>query len=47
VAEQKSPDFIVMATHGRTGVRRMLLGSVTEKVIRAASCPVLAVPSRE
>ena len=47
VAEQKSPDLIVMATHGRTGVRHLLLGSVTEKVIRAASCPVLAVPSRE
>jgi nucleotide-binding universal stress UspA family protein len=46
-AEQKSPDLIVMATHGRTGVRRLLLGSVTEKVVRAASCPVLAVPSRE
>ena len=46
VAQQKSPDLIVMATHGRTGVRRLLLGSVTEKVVRAASCPVLAVPSR-
>ncbi len=46
VTEQKTPDLIVMATHGRTGVRRMLLGSVTEKIIRAASCPVLAVPSR-
>jgi len=46
VAEQKRPDLIVMATHGRTGVQRLLLGSVTEKVVRAASCPVLAVPSR-
>ena len=34
-------DLIVMATHGRTGVRRMLLGSVAEKVIRTAASPVL------
>jgi nucleotide-binding universal stress UspA family protein len=47
VAEQKSPDLIVIATHGRTGVRRFVLGSVTEKVVRAAPCPVLVVPSKE
>lgn len=47
VAESESPDLIVMATHGRTGVRRLLLGSVTEKIVRTAPCPVLAVPSRE
>ena len=45
VAEQKTPDLIVMATHGRTGVQRLLLGSVTSKVVRAVSCPVLVVPS--
>lgn len=39
-------DFIVMATHGRTGVRRFVLGSVTENVIRNVPCPVLAVPSK-
>jgi nucleotide-binding universal stress UspA family protein len=44
VAEQKTPDLIVMATHGRTGVQRLLLGSVTSKVVRAVSCPVLVVP---
>jgi len=44
---QHHVDFIVMATHGRTGVRRFVLGSVTEKVIRTASCPVLAVPSKD
>jgi nucleotide-binding universal stress UspA family protein len=43
---QHHADFIVMATHGRTGVRRFVLGSVTEKVIRTASYPVLAVPSK-
>lgn len=36
-------DLIVMGTHGRKGIRRMLLGSVTESVLRAAPCPVLAV----
>jgi nucleotide-binding universal stress UspA family protein len=46
VAERERPDLIVMATHGRTGVQRLALGSVTEKVLRAASCPVLAVPSK-
>ncbi|MCS6927047.1 MAG: universal stress protein, partial [Candidatus Binatia bacterium] len=46
VAAQKAVDLIVMATHGRSGVRRFVLGSVTEKVVRAASCPVLAVHGR-
>jgi nucleotide-binding universal stress UspA family protein len=46
VAERERPDLIVMATHGRTGVRHLVLGSVTEKVLRAAPCPVLAVPSK-
>jgi len=36
-------DLIVIGTHGRTGVRRMLLGSVAETVLRAAPCPVLAI----
>lgn len=45
VAEQKDVDLIVMATHGRSGVRRFVLGSVTEKVIRTAPCPVLAIRS--
>jgi nucleotide-binding universal stress UspA family protein len=34
-------DLIVMASHGRTGLARFLLGSVTEKVVRTAPCPVL------
>jgi nucleotide-binding universal stress UspA family protein len=37
-------DLIVMGTHGRTGFDRMVLGSVTEKVLRKAECPVLTVP---
>ena len=44
VVGQKNPDLIVMATHGRTGVQRFLLGSVTSKIVRAVSCPVLVVP---
>ncbi len=36
-------DLVVMGTHGRRGVRRMLLGSVTEEVLRTAPCPVLTV----
>jgi len=38
-------DLIVMGTHGRTGVRRLLVGSVTEGVIRSATTPVIAVNS--
>jgi nucleotide-binding universal stress UspA family protein len=36
--------LIVLGTHGRTGVSRVLLGSVAERVIRTAPCPVLTVP---
>jgi nucleotide-binding universal stress UspA family protein len=36
-------DLVVMGTHGRTGLRHLLLGSVAEKVVRSASCPVLTV----
>lgn len=39
-------DLIVMGTHGRSGFERLLLGSVTEKVLRKAPCPVLTVPRR-
>ena len=39
-------DLIVLGTHGRTGLSRVLLGSVAERVIRTAPCPVLAVPGR-
>jgi universal stress protein A len=38
-------DLIVMSTHGRTGLAHMLIGSVTERVLRRAPCPVLAVPA--
>ena len=37
------PDLLVMATHGRRGLARMFLGSVTEAVVRKATCPVLTI----
>ncbi|MGE0869737.1 MAG: universal stress protein [Kofleriaceae bacterium] len=47
VAEEINADLIVMGTHGRRGVRRMLLGSVAESVVRSAPCPVLTLrPTR-
>jgi nucleotide-binding universal stress UspA family protein len=39
-------DLLVMGSHGRSGFERLLLGSVTEKVIRKASCPTMIVPQR-
>jgi universal stress protein A len=42
-AEENSFDMIVMGTHGRRGLNRALFGSVTERVIRRAHCPVLIV----
>jgi nucleotide-binding universal stress UspA family protein len=42
-AKDKDIDLIVMGTHGHTGLAHMLLGSVTEKVVRKAPCPVLTV----
>lgn len=45
-AKERSIDLIVMGTHGTSGVEHLLLGSVTEKVLRRAACPVLTVPAR-
>ena len=42
-AQERETDLIVMGTHGLRGFDRLMLGSVTERVMRAASCPVLAV----
>ncbi|MDZ7290142.1 MAG: universal stress protein [candidate division KSB1 bacterium] len=42
-AEEKNDDLIVMGTHGRTGLGHLLLGSVAERVVRSAKCPVLTV----
>jgi nucleotide-binding universal stress UspA family protein len=43
-ADALPSDLIVMGTHGRSGFERLVLGSVTEKVIHRAACPVLTVP---
>jgi nucleotide-binding universal stress UspA family protein len=40
-AKARQVDLIIMGTHGRTGLPHVLLGSVAEKVVRSASCPVL------
>ena len=42
-AEEVAAELIVMATHGRTGFRHVVLGSVTEHVVRESSCPVLTI----
>jgi len=41
--EEEQVDLIVIATHGRTGLGRLIFGSVAEKVVRLAGCPVLTV----
>jgi len=43
LAESEHVDLIVLGTHGRLGIDRVLLGSVAEAVVRRAKCPVLAV----
>jgi nucleotide-binding universal stress UspA family protein len=42
-AEEIHCDLIVLGTHGRTGLRRLLMGSVAEQVVRRAPCPVLSI----
>lgn len=42
-AEDFLTDLIVLATHGRTGIKRLVIGNVAEKVVRHAPCPVLTV----
>jgi nucleotide-binding universal stress UspA family protein len=42
-AQAEAIDLIVMATHGRTGLTQLLLGSVAEQVLRSAPCPVLTI----
>jgi nucleotide-binding universal stress UspA family protein len=42
-AEEGAFDLIAMGTHGRTGISHLVLGSVAEKVVRHAKCPVLTV----
>ena len=44
VTAERGADLIVMGTHGLSGVRKMFFGSVTERVLRQTSIPVLAAP---
>ncbi len=43
LTKEKHVDIIVMGTHGRTGLKRLLLGSIAEDVLRHAECPVFLV----
>ena len=43
--QREAVDVVMMSTHGRTGLDHLLLGSITEKVIARAHCPVLAIPA--
>ena len=45
-AEEEKADMLVLGTHGRSGLNRLLLGSVAERVVRLACCPVLTVRPR-
>jgi nucleotide-binding universal stress UspA family protein len=42
-AEENAADMIVLGTHGRTGIARLLMGSVAEQILRKANCPVVTV----
>jgi len=42
-AQEKQADLIVIPSHGRTGITRLLIGSVAERVVRLAHCPVLVL----
>jgi len=43
IAEEEDADLVVVSTHGRTGWRRFVFGSVAERIVRYAQCPVLVI----
>jgi len=43
VAEEEKADLIIVATHGRTGLSHLIIGSVAERIVRTAPCPVLTI----
>jgi nucleotide-binding universal stress UspA family protein len=47
LAQEIGVDMIVLGTHGRTGLQRLLMGSVAEQVVRKSPCPVLTVKARQ
>jgi nucleotide-binding universal stress UspA family protein len=44
--EDLMTDLVILATHGRTGVKRLVIGNVAEKIVRHAPCPVLTVKNK-
>jgi nucleotide-binding universal stress UspA family protein len=46
MAERAGADLVVVGTHGRRGLSRLVLGSVAEHIVRLSSCPVMVVRSR-
>jgi nucleotide-binding universal stress UspA family protein len=46
IAKERNASVIVMTTHGRTGLAHFVMGSVAEKVMRSAPCPVFSVKPR-
>lgn len=46
MADELGADLIVMGTHGRTGLKHLLIGSVAERVVRGSKVPVITVPTR-
>ncbi|WP_372681648.1 universal stress protein [Desulfosarcina sp.] len=47
LASEQQADMVITATHGKTGFNRLLLGSVTEKLIKTLHCPLLVLPPQE
>jgi nucleotide-binding universal stress UspA family protein len=47
IADREGADLIVISTHGSTGIERLMFGSVTERVVRLANCPVLTVRQKQ
>lgn len=45
-AKRSAADLVVVGTHGRTGLRKLLLGSVAERIVAISPCPVLTVRGR-
>ncbi len=46
VANELKPDAIIMATHGRSGLSRLVMGSVANKIVSEAQCPVFLIPQK-
>ena len=47
LASEQQADMVIIATHGKAGFKRILLGSVTEKLIKTLDCPLLVLPPQE